>query len=84
MPVDAKTVTVSSLLDKYRALHDGISDLIEDGRLKESAIPDDYQWLVEHMAELAALDPLVGDPDPEDETIPGDLEDGTEDEEDSE
>lgn len=37
----------------YEELHDGLSDMIESGRLTESMIPDDYQWLVEGLAELA-------------------------------
>lgn len=36
--------------EKVRAvlgrLHDGLSDMIENGRLTEGAIPDDYQWIV--------------------------------------
>lgn len=35
-------------LDHYHALHDGLLDMIEGGRLGEGDIPDDYQWLV-HM-----------------------------------
>ena len=42
------------LLHWYRMLHDGISEMIEAGRLKESDIPDDYQWLVESLARLSA------------------------------
>lgn len=42
---------------KYRRLHDGLSDMVEGGRLDESDIPDDYQWLVDSLAELAAVDP---------------------------
>ena len=41
------------LLGAYRALHIGLSDMIEDGRLTEVDIPDDYQWLVEVLAALA-------------------------------
>jgi hypothetical protein len=36
----------------YGELHDGLSDMIESGRLTEGMIPDDYQWLVEKLAEL--------------------------------
>lgn len=36
--------------EKVRAvlgrLHDGLSDMLESGRLTEGQIPDDYQWLV--------------------------------------
>jgi len=44
----------------YRDLADGLSDMIEGGRLTESDIPDDYAWLVELLAKIAAQDP--GDP----------------------
>ena len=40
-------------LDAYHCLHDGLSDMIENGRLTESDIPDDYKWLVESLAALA-------------------------------
>lgn len=36
----------------YAELHDGLSDMIEDGRLTEADIPDDYYWLVESLAAL--------------------------------
>jgi hypothetical protein len=39
----------------YAALHDMISDMIEDGRLTEAAIPDDYQALVAKLVECVAL-----------------------------
>lgn len=45
----------TDLLDHYRALHDGLSDMIEGGRMK--AIPaDDYKWLVEMLVEAVSLD----------------------------
>lgn len=44
------------LLSHYRALHDGLSDMIESGRLDENDIPDDYQWLVEMLVEAVGLD----------------------------
>jgi hypothetical protein len=44
------------LLAHYRALHDGLSDMIESGRLSESNIPDDYQWLVDMLVEAVSLD----------------------------
>lgn len=47
----------ASLLPKYRALHDGLSDMIEEGRLNEADIPDDYRWLVDTLVEIAGLDP---------------------------
>jgi hypothetical protein len=33
-------------------LHDGLSDMIESGRLRADHIPDDYQWLVETLVKL--------------------------------
>lgn len=41
----------------YRELQEGLSDMIESGRLKEADIPEDYNWLVESLAKLAGLDP---------------------------
>ena len=35
----------------YSKLHDGLSDMVEEGRLSEAEIPDDYQWLVEQLAD---------------------------------
>lgn len=43
--------------EAYSKLHDGLSDMIEGGRLAEADIPDDYRWLVNMLAELAALNP---------------------------
>ena len=34
---------------QYEKLHDGLSDMVESGRLTEADIPDDYQWLVETL-----------------------------------
>ena len=39
-------------------LHDGLSDMIEGGRLTEAAIPDDYRWLVDSLAALTAAKPV--------------------------
>ena len=52
----------TELLALYRKLHDGLSDMVEGGRLTEEHIPDDYRWLVESLAKLAALDPEGHDP----------------------
>lgn len=49
---DGTTVEVIQGIS-YHQLHDGLSDMIESGRLTEEAIPDDYQWLVEALASLA-------------------------------
>ena len=46
-----QTRTAPATNDKhYHKLHDGLSDMIEGGRLKASDIPDDYQWLIETLA----------------------------------
>ena len=45
------------LLKRYRTLHNGISDMIEGGRLKRADIPDDYRWLVINMVRIARADP---------------------------
>lgn len=40
--------------DNYEQFHDGLSNMIESGRLTESDIPEDYVWLVESLAHLAS------------------------------
>ena len=50
------------LLTHYRLLADGLSDMIEGGRIKEGDIPDDYQWLLTHLTAIAELDQTVGKP----------------------
>lgn len=47
------------LLTHYRQLHDGLSDMIEGGRLKEIDIPDDYRWLRIMLAEAAQMDDKI-------------------------
>ena len=42
-------------LRAYQRLHDGLSDMIEGGRLTVDDIPDDYHWLVEALAEIGAM-----------------------------
>ncbi|AJY53190.1 hypothetical protein [Halomonas sp. KO116] len=54
--VQTKPSVPSALIAKYQALHDGLSEMIESGRLREKHIPDDYQWLVASLEEAAALD----------------------------
>jgi hypothetical protein len=49
------------LLVLYAKLHDGLSDMVESGRLTEADIPDDYQWLVEALAEGVVADQAVKD-----------------------
>ncbi len=41
----------------YCQLADGLSDMIEEGRLTERAIPADYRWIVALLAKIATLDP---------------------------
>lgn len=38
----------------YKELHDGLSDMIESGRLKRADIPEDYAWIVETLARAGA------------------------------
>lgn len=40
---------VVALLKRYKELHDGLSEMVESGRLTQADIPDDYEWLVERM-----------------------------------
>jgi hypothetical protein len=49
------------LLVLYAKLHDGLSDMVESGRLTEADIPDDYQWLFEALAEGVVADQAVKD-----------------------
>lgn len=42
------------LLSGYRSFHDGLSEMIEEGRLTEADIPNDYNWLVTSLASLVA------------------------------
>jgi hypothetical protein len=53
------TTTIKSptqaLADGYEALHGGLSDMIESGRLCEVDIPDDYHWLVDSLEGLCKL-----------------------------
>lgn len=48
-----KLELIEPVLEAYKRLHDGLSDMIESGRLTEADIPDDYQWLVSSLVELA-------------------------------
>ena len=34
----------------YGALHDGLSDMVEGGRLRQEDIPDDFKWLVKMLS----------------------------------
>lgn len=44
----------TQLLKRYTALHDGLSNMIEGGRLTHEMIPDDYDWLL--LTLLGAMD----------------------------
>jgi hypothetical protein len=44
------------LLKRYQRLHDGLSEMVESGRLTEADVPEDYDWLVNSM-----LVPLAND-----------------------
>ena len=41
---------LEDMRQKYGRLHDGLSDMIESGRLTAADIPDDYDWLVMMLA----------------------------------
>ena len=43
-----------NLLNAYFELHDMLSDMIEDGRLTEGDIPEDYAALVEQLKQCNA------------------------------
>ena len=53
-------ITQEQLLQEYEKLHDGLSDMVEGGRLREGDIPDDYQWLVQSLAKLTGMGNLLG------------------------
>lgn len=56
MPKESLPITkqgTNDLLNDYLSLHDGLSDMIENGRLRQEHIPDDYKWLVESLSKLA-------------------------------
>lgn len=48
-------------LSLYRQLSDGLSDMIESGRLTEEEIPEDYEWLVVLLTKIVAVDPTQAD-----------------------
>jgi len=50
--IEARIVALRTELSAYHALHDGLSDMIESGRLTIDDIPDDYNWLVESLANM--------------------------------
>ena len=46
----------------YRRLADGLSDMVEERRLSEADIPDDYAWLTKQLEAIAGADPGEADP----------------------
>lgn len=51
----ANACLIAAAPDLYREaclISDGLSDMIESGRLSETYIPDDYQWVVERLLKL--------------------------------
>lgn len=48
---------MTKFVQGYLALHDGLSDMIETGRLTEPDITDDYEWLTDKLTELAGVEP---------------------------
>lgn len=58
LPTGRNEDKLSKQLDHYHRLHDGLSDMIESGRLEANDIPDDYAWLVD----MLATDATVGRP----------------------
>ncbi|MBI1202635.1 MAG: hypothetical protein GC182_09010 [Rhodopseudomonas sp.] len=42
-----------ALIAEYGKLYDGLSDMIESGRVTRADIPDDYQWLADTLHRLA-------------------------------
>ena len=44
------------ILKAYRKLHNGISDMVEEGRLN-ALKQEDYQWIVQQLVKLVELDP---------------------------
>mgnify|MGYP003637897185 CR=1 FL=1 len=53
--------TNATLLQRYQALHDGLSSMIEEGRLTADDIPDDYHWLVTSLETIAVQESQHGD-----------------------
>lgn len=54
IPGDAGYEELIDLCNEYQELHDGLSNMIEGGRLKKSDVPDDYEWLVFSLETLAS------------------------------
>lgn len=44
-----------SLLALGVQLHDGLRNMLAEGRLRDDNIPDDYEWLVEKLDAMSEL-----------------------------
>lgn len=53
-----KTTIPFAAFPVYRAIVDGLSEMIEEGRLSEADCPDDFKWLCDRLEELTGLDPV--------------------------
>ncbi len=54
---EVETAAALKIMRKsYGRLHDMLSDMVEGGRLSEAEIPDDYQALVDALAECDGAD----------------------------
>lgn len=56
IPGDLVEKDLKAVLTAYRELHDGLSNMIESGRISRDNLPDDYVWLLEKMVNLAGMD----------------------------
>lgn len=56
-PVEEAKPMPEEAVPLYRELADGLSDMVEGGRLGEGEIPEDFAWLVGLLANIAAEDP---------------------------
>lgn len=52
-PDEELAADITEQLAAYRRLHDGLSEMIESGRLRPEHIPDDYQWLCDSLEKLS-------------------------------
>ena len=50
-----------ALLAEYGKLHDGLSDMIESGRVTRADLPNDYEWLADKLAALAPMIDKIAD-----------------------
>jgi predicted RNA-binding Zn-ribbon protein involved in translation (DUF1610 family) len=50
---------LKSMRKLYGDLHDGLSDMVEGGRLTEAKVPDDYRWVVDSLSNCIEADQLA-------------------------